>query len=129
MYETVETLEGERSIISVDVRIDNQQFLQGLYKTDLVAELQRRNYKHFASHATDSEIKKEYTDRELDADSEINTASDEVLLRELESRDIIFGKKSVKEAYSLIDKINQKRATIEEIYTLLEDITGKLICR
>lgn len=129
MNETVEYLEGDRSVISVDVRINNRQFLSRLYASDLVDELQRRNYKHFASHATDSEIEKEYTDRELDAESEINTASDEVLLRELESRDIIFGKKSVKEACSLIDKINQKRATIEEIYTLLEDITGKLICR
>lgn len=119
----------DAAIQSVRIMIDEMQFLKELPASDLVAELQRRNYKNFATHATDSEIEDEHSEREL-GDGDVNTSSDDELFQELERRGCyIFGEDRVEKVGNLIDKINQKRATIDEIYSMLEDITGRLICR
>jgi hypothetical protein len=131
MIETIEVSTDIDSIPFVKFDVDLTMLLKGVYVADLVHELKKRNWHGWVGEATDKEIEEEFDDRDLKTKRlTVSGASDAQLLRELEGRGVfILGEDVIEKVGNLIDKINQKRATIEEIYSLLEDITAKLICR
>ena len=131
MMEVIEVRTDVAAIPDVRFSVDLTMLLKSVYDADLVHELRKRKWNGWVGEATDKEIEEEFEDRDLTSSKlTLSGASDEQLFQELESRGVfIFGEDAIEKASNLIDKINQKRATIEEIYSLLEDITGKLICR
>ena len=131
MMEVIEVRTDVEAIPDVRFSVDMTMLLKSVYDADLVQELRKRKWNGWVGEATDTEIKEEFEDRDLTTSKlTLSGASDEQLFQELELRGFfIFGEEAIEKAGNLIDKINQKRATIEEIYTLLETITGKLICR
>jgi hypothetical protein len=131
MMEVIEIDTDVDAIPNVRFSVDLTMLLKSVYEADLVNELRKRGWNGWVGEATDTEIKEEFEDRDLKTSKlTLSGASDEQLFQELELRGFfIFGEEAIEKAGNLIDKINQKRATIEEIYTLLETITGKLICR
>lgn len=131
MMEVIEVTTDVAAIPDVRFSVDLTMLLKSVYDADLVHELRKRNWVGWVGEATDKEIEKEFDDRDLTAKRlMVSVASNQQLLQELECRGVlILDEDVIQQVGTLIDKINQKRATIEEIYSLLEDITGRLICR